>query len=242
MLKTSTLPITLKAGDVGEFEAVFSTFDVVDLDGDIVRRSAITDGQKIPLLWGHDSYKFPVATGVIHTTDTQAIVRGKFIDSSVGRDAHATVKATQELQELSWGFQITKANDIVKDGETTREILETDQFEASFVLRGAAGAGRTGVLGVKTTLADQIGSASKAVREALDRAKDVTRLRFEDGKTLGVESAKALAELEKDLSEVRELVEGLANQQIGDGELTATASSLRAHAIQLHRLALGEQP
>ena len=52
MLKTLSAPLTLKDGDIGEFEAVFSTFDVVDLDGDIVKRSAITEGQKIPLLWG----------------------------------------------------------------------------------------------------------------------------------------------------------------------------------------------
>lgn len=240
MQKIFTLPITLKDGDVGEFEAVFSTFDVVDLDGDIVRRSAITEGQKIPLLWGHDSRAMPVGMGVVHATQTQAVVRGKFIDSSIGRDAHATVRATQDLQELSWGFQITKANDIVEDGVTHREILETDQFEASFVLRGAAGPGRTGVLGVKAKLPEQIRAAGKAVQEAIDRAKDVSRLRFKDGKTLGVESAEALAGMVKNLSEANEFVQGLANQEIGDGEPTATATMLQARLTMLRQQALGE--
>lgn len=239
--KTLSLPVELKAGDIGEFEAVFSTFDVVDLDGDIVRRSAITDGQTIPILWGHDFHSMPVGTGVIHTTDQHAKVRGSFIDSSAGRDAHATVKATAGMQELSWGFQITEAGDVAKDGETHREILGTDQFEASFVLRGAAGPGNTGVTAVKTTLTDQIAQASKTVREAIDRAKEVSRLRFDEGKTLGVKSAEALNELFNDLKEVENLITGLSDQRNSEDELTVMALSLRARQRASELLALGEQ-
>jgi HK97 family phage prohead protease len=241
LLKTLSVPLTLKDGDIGEFEAVFSTFDVVDLDGDIVKRSAITEGQKIPLLWGHDSGSMPIATGVVHTTDKHAVVRGQFIDSTAGRDAHQTVKATAGMQELSWGFQITEANDVAKDGKTYREISGTDMFEASFVLRGAAGPGRTGVTGIKTTLKDQIDQASKAVREAIDRAKEVSRLRFDEGKTLGVESAESLQNLYKDLQEVENLITGLSDQRNSEDELTVMALNLQARQRESDRLALGEQ-
>jgi hypothetical protein len=239
--KTLSVPLTLKDGDVGEFEAVFSTFDVVDLDGDIVRRSAITEGQKIPLLWGHDFSSPPIATGIVHTTDKHAVVRGSFIDSTAGRDAHATVKATAGIQELSWGFQITESNHVAIDGKTHREITGSDQYEASFVLRGAAGAGRTGVTAVKTTLTDQIEQASKTVREAIDRAKEVSRLRYDEGKTLGVKSAEALNELFKDLKEVESLITGLSDQRNSEDELTVMALSLRARQRESELLALGEQ-
>jgi HK97 family phage prohead protease len=241
LLKTLSVPLTLKDGDIGEFEAVFSTFDVVDLDGDIVKRSAITEGQKIPLLWGHDSHSMPIATGVVSTTDKHAVVRGQFIDSTAGRDAHQTVKATAGMQELSWGFQITEANDVAKDGKTYREISGTDMFEASFVLRGAAGPGRTGVTGIKTTLKDQIDQASKTVREAIDRAKEVSRLRFDEGKTLGVESAESLQNLYKDLQEVENLITGLSDQRNSEDELTVMALNLQARQRESDRLALGEQ-
>ena len=159
MQKTFTSPLTFKSDSdqSGTFEAVFSTFDEVDLDGDIVRRSAIKDGQSLPILWGHDAYSMPVATGVVKTTETQAIIRGKFIDSSSGKEALATVRATKDMQELSWGFVVTESKELQEDGRTTgREITGTSPLEVSFVLRGA---GKTGVLGIKghTSLAEQIG-------------------------------------------------------------------------------------
>ena len=244
MQKQFTSPLTLKDDDSGTFEAVFSTFDVVDLDGDIVRRSAIKDGQSVPILWAHDAYSMPVATGEIHTTETQAIIRGKFIDSSVGKDALATVRATKAMQELSWGFHITESKDITaEEGEGVREITGTSPLEVSFVLRGAAGPGNTGVLSVKgqTTLVEQIGHTSVNLRATIDRAKAVARMRHDEGKTLGVKSANALAELLKDLTEVQDLISGLSDTSNNDGDPTAVAAMLRARMLESRRTALGEQ-
>ena len=236
MRKDFSVPITLKESDgdkPGEFEAIFSTFDVVDLDGDIVRRSAITDGQRVPVLWAHDSRKMPVATGVISTTEKHAIIKGVFIDSTIGRDAHATIKETADLQELSWGFSILKAQDVTEDGETHRELLETKEHEVSFVLRGAAGPGNTGVESVKShSLVEQIQHTSVTVRAVLDRAKEVARLRHDKGETLGVKSAEALAELHEDFKELEGLLEGLQKTVKTDGEPTATAAGLRAQLLR----------
>ena len=236
MQKTFTSPLLLKdlakdGRDTGEFEAVFSTFDEVDLDGDIVRRSAIKDGQSLPILWGHDAYSMPVATGVVKTTETQAIIEGKFIDSSSGKDALATVRATKDMQELSWGFVVTESKEIQEDGRTTgREITGTSPLEVSFVLRGA---GKTGVLGIKghTSLAEQIGHTRVAVQATVDRAKAVARMRFDNGETLGPRSAVALADLAKDFKELDELIEGLSKTEKGDGTPTATAEQLRAKLV-----------
>lgn len=235
MRKDFKFPLTFKDGaEDGTFEAVFSTFDVVDLDGDIVRHSAIKDGLDVPVLWGHDQWSMPVATGKIHTTDKQAIIRGKFIDSSAGRDALATVRATKDMQELSWGFSIIKAQDVVEDGVTHREILETTPHEVSFVLRGAAGPGNTLVESVKSqTLVEQIQHTGVTVKATLDRAKEVARLRHDRGETLGVSAATALAELADDLKELEGLLEGLSKTTRKDGETpTTTASNLRARLLR----------
>ncbi len=54
--KHVTTTASLKArGDEGTVEAVFSTFGVVDRDGDVVLASAFTDGQPAPLVWAHSS-------------------------------------------------------------------------------------------------------------------------------------------------------------------------------------------
>lgn len=141
--------LTLKA-DSGEFELAFSPIDVVDLDGDIVRRSAIPDGIKLPLLQGHMQHERAVGVGTVSHNATHAVLKGSFIDSTAGRDAHATVKATADIQELSWGFSIVEANSIAMEGKNVREIVKTRPHEVSLVLRGAAGPGKTGVIAVKT--------------------------------------------------------------------------------------------
>ena len=52
--KRLSAPLTLKADDAGAVSAVFSVFDVIDGDGDVVTKSAFTAGQEVPLVWHHD--------------------------------------------------------------------------------------------------------------------------------------------------------------------------------------------
>lgn len=238
-LKNFTFPLTLKddGGEEGRFEAVFSTFDIVDLDGDIVRREAIEDGKQVPVLWAHDSFSMPVATGVISTTEKEAVISGKFIDSTAGRNARSTIRATKDMQELSWGFVITKQRDISEeDGEGRREILGTNPLEVSFVLRGAAGFGNTRVTGVKDaqmTLAEQIGHTGVVVQATLDRAKAKARMKHDEKRVLGANDAKALASLHEDFKELEELLGGLGDTRTDAGELTAAARELQATMLRL---------
>jgi HK97 family phage prohead protease len=146
--KKFTTRVDLKSGsEEGKIEAVISTFDIVDRDGEIVSRSAFKDGQPLPMVWAHDWAK-PIGKGVIKVEPTRAVFKGQlFLDTTLGLDAYRTMKAMGDLQEFSWGFLTKKADFVEIDGEEHRRILETEAFEASAVLVGSNP--ETGLLAIK---------------------------------------------------------------------------------------------
>lgn len=150
-VKAVAAPVEFKADDQGALRAVFSVFDVVDHDGDIVRKSAfaVADGREIPLCWSHD-WSRPVGKGVIKVGADRAIFDGRFfLSTDDGRNAYETAKAMGNLQEFSWGFRVpADGQEIIPfGGEQVREITKAEVFEVSCVLKGA-GIG-TGILALK---------------------------------------------------------------------------------------------
>ncbi len=208
---TKTIAEHFEVKGEGGFELAFSPFDVVDLDRDVVRRSAIEVGKTLPLLWAHDSHSLPVGTGVVEHSATHAVLVGDFIKSGPGQDARETMKATKEFQEFSWGFFIAESNAIEVDGESVREITKADPLEVSAVLRGAAGPGRTHVGSVKEakpTFKEQTVSAAQSIADAVKRAQEIHALRAEEGRDWpGPEATEALKEL---LAGSEEAVKALA--------------------------------
>lgn len=222
----------------GEFEVAFSPVDQVDLDGDIIRRTAITDGIKLPAMWAHEHSAMPLGIGTVSHTATHAVLTGKFIDSTAGRDARATIKETAEIQELSWGFSLVESNIINVDGQSVREITRTTPHEVSFVLRGAAGPGQTGVLAVKDDGGLRFASEAETVRAAVlafrGRADALAALRDGDGRDLSdavkariVEVATAL---EDAVPAFRGLTEQVKEDDVDDDDIQAR---LRATALRL---------
>lgn len=135
--KEVTSGAELKAEDEGRLQAVFSTFGVVDGDGDVVTKDAFTDGQRVPMVWSHD-WTRPIGKGVVRVDAKRAIFDGQFfMDTTDGADAYRTVKAMQDLQEFSWGFRILDAEQEVRDGQPVRVITKAEVFEVSPVLVGA---------------------------------------------------------------------------------------------------------
>ena len=189
----SSIQFKNEHGVDGEFEAVFSTFDVVDKDGDIVKASAITQGQEVPILWSHDTFGMPIGIGKISIQADKAIITGSFIDSRAGQDARTTIKATKAIQELSWGFKVLESHFDNVNGEPVRFIDKTDTHEVSFVLRGA-GEG-TGIRDVKTstTFKDQIVATQASVTDLVDRAKSLADLRAQDGRKISDEIQEGLS-------------------------------------------------
>lgn len=135
--KTVTAAAELKADSEGSISAVFSTFDVVDSQGDIVVREAFTDGQPVPMVWSHD-WSRPIGKGTVRTDPKRAIFDGQFfLETTDGLDAYRTVKSMGALQEFSWGFKILDAAEEVRDGVPIRVITKAEVFEVSPVLVGA---------------------------------------------------------------------------------------------------------
>jgi len=138
--------------DKGTLKAVFSVFDVIDSDGDVVTSDAIHDGKQIPLVWSHD-WARPIGKGVIKNDGKQAVFEGAFfLNTSWGKDAYETVKAMGDLQEYSWGFRVLKQEKGEKDGRAVNFITDTEEYEVSPVLVGANR--ETGTVEVKAESAD----------------------------------------------------------------------------------------
>jgi HK97 family phage prohead protease len=171
--------------DAGTIEAVISTFDVVDRDGDIVLASAFEDGEAIPMVWSHD-WQMPIGKGVINVKDNRAVFKGRLnLNTDWGRNAYESIKDMGDLQEYSWGFQILDSDIVDRDGEKRRAIKTTERFEASPVLVGAAGRGRTQTLSIKgATLAAQSEAVLAAAEVLADRLKSLADIRAKEGRTL----------------------------------------------------------
>ncbi len=108
--KSSLSGVEVKSADRGEVEAVFSTFNVIDKDGDVTFPGAFTEGEEVVISsYGHQVWKggVPVGTGRIRTTRTEAVLQGQFFMETIeGRNHFALVKAMGPRQEWSYGFDV----------------------------------------------------------------------------------------------------------------------------------------
>jgi HK97 family phage prohead protease len=142
---------TLKGDDSdnpGHLVAKFSTFDIEDRMGDIVKSGALDDynNTEILLCWAHN-WTMPVGKGVIRVEKDHAVFDGHFwLDTTDGQEAYKKVKNAGSLQEYSWGFRILEWEPIKEEGEDDEddywwwgpvEITKAEPFEVSPVLIGA---------------------------------------------------------------------------------------------------------
>ncbi len=201
MITKSLGQVEIKDAAKGEVSAVFSTFGVVDKDGDVTMPGAFEDGAPVRIsAYQHKSWEgaLPVGKGVIRTTDTEAILEGRFfLQTAAGRDTFEVVKELGGLQEWSYGFDIEE-HSYEDRGDTRVRILEKSRVhEVSPVLLGAGVGTRTlAVKGADETLkfSEEAQAVVAAVAALADRAADVMAKRAEKGKGLGADSA-ALLEL-----------------------------------------------
>lgn len=184
--KHLTTRAVFKDGDseTGELSAVFSTFGVVDRDGDIVEAGAIPDGQEVPLVWSHQWDKM-IGKGRTRVDAERAIFDGQlFLNTATGKEAYETLRAMGDLVQFSWGFRILDADWAERDGQQVRIIKRTQLFEVSPVLIGA-GEG-TQLLSLKhgLPLYDHGDAVLEAVRDFVSRVDVRTDYRAKEGRTL----------------------------------------------------------
>ena len=144
-LSYKNAPIELKEdGDKRYIEAVFSLFDTIDSDNDVTKANALRSGytgNKVPLVWNHDWSKV-IGRGIIETDNQKAVFKGYFLDTEAGKEAYETVKAMQDMQQFSYGFQVMKSSKgkhIDSKGEEVpvRVLEDVKVWEVSPVLVGA---------------------------------------------------------------------------------------------------------
>lgn len=117
------LAMEVKSEAEGEIEAVFARFETKDLEGDWTLPGAFEDGAKVRISahehasWAKRGGLLPVGRGVIKTTDSDARLVGRFfLNTAHGRDTFETIKALDELQEWSYGY------DVLERGELTSPL------------------------------------------------------------------------------------------------------------------------
>jgi len=174
--KTFTGQFEIKNAAKGQVSAVFSTFDVIDKDGDVTPSSAIKHGADIVVsAYGHKSWQgeLPVGTGTIRTTKTEAIADMQFLmNTTHGADAFNTVQALAKkgLGEWSYGFNILDAEPAIFDGKEVRMLKAMDVFEVSPVLQGAGVDTRTlSAKGAKDNNVPGYGGAIKSHETAISK-------------------------------------------------------------------------
>lgn len=139
--------VEVKDADQGIVEAVFSTFGVVDADGDVTLAGAFDDGAEVPIsAYGHMSWSgaLPVGKGVIKTSDTEArIVAQFFMDTEHGADTFKVVKGLGHLGQWSYGYDPLEFTFGELDSKRVRFLKRLKVHETSPVLVGAGVGTRT---------------------------------------------------------------------------------------------------
>lgn len=209
MLTKTISGVEVKDAEKGTVSAVFSTFDVVDKDGDLTLPGAIKDGMEVVIsAYQHQSHygALPVGKGVIRTTKTEALLDGQFfLDTAHGADTFKTVKNLGPLQEWSYSLHNVTRKSSEIDGQMVSIIEDIGLIkEVSPVLIGAGVQTRT--LVAKGLKFNEEGDAVlAAVNTYLDRAGEVMALRGAKGRTLSPETKAFLEGLDAVLVKLRGL-------------------------------------
>src|SRR3990170_2059336 len=152
MDKWITAPVEFKDDAAGTVQAAFSVFNTIDSDGDVVKPSAFTDGQEVPMVWAH-RWDAPIGKGTVKVSRKQAVFDGHFfLDTQAGLEAYKTVKNMAGLQEWSFGFRVLDDEEGDFDGQRVRFLKGLELFEVSPVLVGANRETRT--LAIKGAVPD----------------------------------------------------------------------------------------
>ena len=238
--------VEIKDEDRGEVAAIFSTFDVVDSDGDVTLKGAFTDGAPVAIsAYGHRSWsgELPVGKGRIRELSTEAVMEGRFfLDTQKGLDTFRTVKAMSEddMQEWSYSLDNIKGRKGEHDGRPVRFIESVYVTEVSPVLKGAGVNTRT--LSTKSAKFSEHATTVLADVDALiTRATEVMALRAQKGKSLGDESADLLSALTADLDRLKELLDTGTTNPSSDGEVDPTGDDLAREFARFVAMTQGVQ-
>jgi len=142
--EVKNIDLELKAETEGKVSAVFSVFNSLDSDGDVVLPGSIKSGFKsgsVPMVWAH-KWDMPIGKGSIKSDGDKATFEGEFfMDTESGKEAYKIVKNMADMQQWSFGYRVNDA-ERGKFGEGDEEkdaryLKDLTVFEVSPVLVGA---------------------------------------------------------------------------------------------------------
>jgi len=141
--ESKNIDIELKE-DSGQVEAVFSIFNSLDSDGDVVMPGAVKSGFKnnqVPMVWSH-KWDMPIGKGTINQDNDKAVFKGEFfMDTESGKEAYNLVKNMGDMQQWSFGYKVNDSEyaKAGTDDENTnaRYLKDLTVYEVSPVLVGA---------------------------------------------------------------------------------------------------------
>ena len=142
--EVKNIDLEFKQDNEGKVSAVFSVFNSLDSDGDIVLPGSIKSGFKsgsVPMVWAH-KWDMPIGKGEIKQDGDKATFEGSFfMDTESGKEAYNIVKNMADMQQWSFGYRVNDA-ERGKFGEGEEEkdarfLKDLTVFEVSPVLVGA---------------------------------------------------------------------------------------------------------
>jgi HK97 family phage prohead protease len=154
----------------GAFRATFALFNVKDLDRDVTLPGAFKVGASVRIAqWGHNWGQPAIGKGTIGADGERAWVDGQFnLNMTAGKETYESVKASGDLQQWSYGFDIDKWSVGKFEDEEVRFLEAMTVHEISPVMLGAQPLTSTDQ--IKTQKVGRRNSAAdeEAMRSALD--------------------------------------------------------------------------
>jgi len=190
--RKSFVPHEVKLDDAGTIELAFSQLNVIDSDGDVTLPGAFPSKDVPMSAYGHTSWDgaLPVGRGTISEDNGWGVFKGQFfMDTTAGKDTHATLKGLGTLAEYSYGYKVLDGGPGTHDGKPVNFLKSLDVFEVSPVLKGA-GVG-THTLAIKSgapasdaPIAELLAWYSEAEKAVLDRVTSHALTRATEGRKL----------------------------------------------------------
>ncbi len=191
----------LKEESEGKVSAVFSVFNSLDSDGDVVEPGAIKSGFKsgnVPMVWAH-KWDMPIGKGYITEDKDKATFTGEFfMDTDSGKEAYKIVKNMGDMQQWSFGYRVNDSEygKLKKDGsdseEDVRFLKDLTVFEVSPVLVGANQETYTLAIKSNTDLLKDIDDEVKEVITNEDNIDEEVNKIYEDNLSDNEEQAMKL--------------------------------------------------
>lgn len=150
-MQRKSVQVEIKDAEKGQIEAVFSTFNAIDADGDVTAPGAFEDGAEVVIsAYGHSSWmgELPVGKGTIKQTKEDARLVGQFfLDTANGKEHFAVIKQLGKKQQWSYGYDVKgtgSVDDLPKALRAAERVLtKLHVYEVSPVLVGAGVETRT---------------------------------------------------------------------------------------------------